>query len=152
MQAINRAMEQLKIKQNLENAKNNSSKTQKSPPQKLREWLQKVEKELERFRSGLTGKMIGGIANLQKMASDHQCFQQQIESEGQLLLTEVKKHYNSRSFQENAERKNRSKRTVDLLEQRLLTSWLKSLENLERISTLLKNLQLLIFQRLVMHN
>uniref|UniRef100_A0AC34QBU3 Uncharacterized protein n=1 Tax=Panagrolaimus sp. JU765 TaxID=591449 RepID=A0AC34QBU3_9BILA len=72
MQAINRAMEQLKIKQNLENAKNNSSKTQKSPPQKLREWLQKVEKELEWFRSGLTGKMIGGIANLQKMASDHQ--------------------------------------------------------------------------------
>ena len=132
MQTIDRAMEQLKLRHDVESARSSSRENPHSPTYQLRKWLQNIESNLEKFRSeiGLTKN----LSDLQRLCADQQLLQLQIETEGQSLLNFAKKHLQTRPLTEG-KKTERAQRSLHQLEQRLLSAWLRSLENLERLGS-----------------
>jgi len=148
MQTLNRAMEQLRIKHGSDSARSNSSKSNYGPSHQFRKWLQSVELQLDKFRSEIHSEQGSTIGGLQRLAADHQVLQLRIETEGQSLLSAAKKQLQIGSLKSDEKKQDRARRNLELLEQRLFSSWLRSLENLERIEFCLKHLQVSQFFRL----
>jgi hypothetical protein len=132
MQTIDRAMEQLKLRHDVESARSSSRENPHSPTYQLRKWLQNIESKLEKFRSEIS--LTKNLCDLQRLCADQQLLQLQIETEGQSLLNFAKKHLQTRPLTEG-KKTERAQRSLQQLEQRLLGAWIRSLENLERLGS-----------------
>uniref|UniRef100_A0A7E4VIJ5 KASH domain-containing protein n=1 Tax=Panagrellus redivivus TaxID=6233 RepID=A0A7E4VIJ5_PANRE len=141
MNTINKAFEQLKIRH--DEGSNQGPRDNGSPTLQLRKWLQSMDGKMAEFKSELIAASDSYNA-LQRLRSDYQAVQLQIESEGQPLLSAAKKYIQSRPIATSDEpdkKPDRAIRNLAQLEQRFCLTWIKSLENLERINSCLHRLQ-----------
>uniref|UniRef100_A0AC35FZ79 Uncharacterized protein n=1 Tax=Panagrolaimus sp. PS1159 TaxID=55785 RepID=A0AC35FZ79_9BILA len=70
MQTIDRAMEQLKLRHDVESARSSSRENPHSPTYQLRKWLQNIESKLEKFRSEIS--LTKNLCDLQRLCADQQ--------------------------------------------------------------------------------
>uniref|UniRef100_A0A914C3N9 KASH domain-containing protein n=1 Tax=Acrobeloides nanus TaxID=290746 RepID=A0A914C3N9_9BILA len=132
---MNRAMEQLKIKQDNDQHKN-ETKDQSALAQ-FRKWLQSTENELDGFKNQISKNGLNH-AQLQRLRADHQLLQLQIETEGRTLLTSAKRQLSDKCLSNDEKKNERRRRNLEALEQRWFVIWINSLENLARIDALVK--------------